>query len=93
MFCQIMQLQKHARSKCVSSPLLRAGFCIISQNFLSPAYKYFPGDLIAIVKPSLVDKRGIHLELTPRQIEEYDRYLVCTICNKTCAGTCSSSSE
>jgi hypothetical protein len=52
-------------------------------------YKHFPGDLIAIVMPWLTDKRAIDSELTSRQIEEYDRYLVCITCNKTCAGTCS----
>ncbi len=52
-------------------------------------YKHFSGDLIAIVKPSLVDSRCIDKELTSKQIEEYERYLVCILCNKTCAGTCS----
>ncbi len=33
-----MTLQKHARSKCVFSPLLRVGFCIMLQNFVIPAY-------------------------------------------------------
>ena len=56
-------------------------------------YKYFPGDLIANVMPWLTDKRGIDSELTPKQIEEYNRYLICITCNKTCAGTCSSNSK
>ncbi len=33
-----MILQKHARSKGVFSPLLRAGFCIMSRNLCLTAY-------------------------------------------------------
>lgn len=53
-----------------------------------PEYRYYPGDFVAIVQPSLVDNRGIHQDLTARQIEEYKRYIICLICNKQCSGAC-----
>ena len=33
-----IKLQKHARSKCEISPLLRADFCIMLQNFALLGY-------------------------------------------------------
>ena len=36
-----MILQKHARSNCEITPLLRAGFCIMLQNYGLPAYLEF----------------------------------------------------
>jgi hypothetical protein len=53
-----------------------------------PEHRYYPGDFLALIYPSLVDVRGINQELTARQIEEYKRYIVCLKCNKACAGTC-----
>ena len=55
-----------------------------------PEYKYLPGDFVSQVYPEKVDRRVINRELIPRQIIEYEQYLVCTICKRPCAGTCHS---
>jgi hypothetical protein len=44
-----IRMRKHARSKCVAAPLLRAGFRIIPENFLLPAYKSFQVSLGAYI--------------------------------------------
>ena len=54
-----------------------------------PKHRYYPGDFVAIVHPSLLDSRRIESDLTELQIAEYKRYIVCLLCNKACAGTCS----
>jgi len=54
-----------------------------------PEHRYYPGDFVAQLYPSFVDVRGIESELTQRQIAEYKRYIICLLCKKPCAGTCS----
>jgi hypothetical protein len=43
---------------------------------------YVPGDFLAIIEPQLIEKRVIDRELTPRQKEEYLRYLPCSLCKE-----------
>ena len=61
---------------------------MLDDDYHKPEHRYYPGDFLALLYPSLVDTRGIDQELTPRQIEEYKRYIPCIICKKSCAGTC-----
>ena len=61
---------------------------MIDDSVHKPIIKYLPGDFLAQVYPEKVDRRLIERELTPRQIKEYEQYLICLKCGRTCAGTC-----
>lgn len=50
-------------------------------------YKYLPGDLLCEVYPEYKDVRN-RKYLTPRQLEEYQKYLPCLLCGRACQGSC-----
>lgn len=52
-----------------------------------PRDRYLPGDFLYQVKPWLFDRR-VGDEVTWEQQLEYEQYLVCGICGRTCAGKC-----
>lgn len=54
-------------------------------------YRFLPGDLVKLLYPSYTDARNIHRYLTEKQIHEVQQYLVCVLCHRTCAGTCTGS--
>lgn len=53
-----------------------------------PKESYLPGDFLRIVRPSFFDRRTRDQIVSALQIGEYERYLVCQVCGRTCAGTC-----
>lgn len=73
---------------------MKANLRIISNLMIDDAsiikHHYLPGDFVAQVYPEKVDSRVIERELTPKQIIEFQQYLVCLNCRMPCAGTCSS---
>lgn len=52
-----------------------------------PRDQYLPGDFLYLVKPWIFDRR-VSGDFTHEQLMEYERYLVCGLCGRTCAGIC-----
>ena len=51
--------------------------------------RYLAGDLaVRIYRGYWPSIQAIHANLTARQWVEYQQYLVCQLCGRTCAGTC-----
>jgi len=64
----------------MSNLMIRSNLMLESRK---PAYRYIPGDYVIQIYEGWIN------ELTEVQSIENEQYLVCTICKKTCAGTCS----
>ena len=56
-------------------------------------HHYVPGDYIVKLYPDFTHPSRIRLSLTKKQLQEYYKYLTCSICGRTCAGTCISESR
>jgi len=52
-----------------------------------PTYKYMPGDYVVLVFREYRDKRTWE-RLSSQQIMELTQYVICSKCNRACAGTC-----
>ncbi len=61
---------------------------VVDNEKYRPVSRFMPGDYVAKVYPEKVDARVINNELTQSQIIEYEQYLVCSLCGRTCAGNC-----
>lgn len=70
-----------------SSVDLRSNLMVDDEQH-SPKHTYIPGDFLRLIRPWLFDRRIQKDTLTPTQVIEYEQYLVCNICERTCAGTC-----
>jgi hypothetical protein len=62
---------------------------MIDDDEHKPEYRYLPGDFVGVVYPGMIDVRVIERDLTPQQIVELKQYLICSVCHRMCAGTCS----
>ena len=62
---------------------------MIDEGFDQRKYRYLPGDFAALVYPECRDVRTSDVYLTPQQKIEKSQYLICILCRRPCAGTCS----
>ena len=69
------------------SELILFSNLMIDDDQHKPAYKFMPGDYVALVFPEFRDKRTWS-NLSTQQITELTQYVVCSKCGRACAGTC-----
>jgi hypothetical protein len=71
----------------MKSQLILYSNLMIDDDRHKPAYRFMPGDYVAMLYPELADVRARNL-LTGQQIMELEQYIVCVRCGRQCAGTC-----
>ena len=69
------------------SALILFSNLMVDDDQHKPTYKFMPGDYVALVFPEFRDKRTWS-DLSAQQIIELTQYVVCSKCNRACAGTC-----
>ncbi len=62
---------------------------MIDDDIHKPEYRFLPGDFVGQIYPGKIHVERIERELTRLQLIEFEQYLVCCVCKKSCAGTCS----